>query len=376
MQAIIYRRYSTDEQSDGSAQTLEAQADRCQDFARAMGWIVTETLTDRAKSAFKREHLRPDAALGKFLIRLRAGEFASGTILIADNLSRLSRRPVSEAMAWVHEVNGFGIEIALADTREVFKPNPSLGDFLQASIKFAVAHQSSADKSDQTRRSKNKLWALAEIRSGAWTNLAGLLPSWLNRTPAGDGFVVDENKAATIRIIYEWSADGIGVNTIVNMLNVRPDLPPFGKPQDYKAGVPSFAHSLVEHKVDVLTTADSYTPSEGVSRDVKGLGMLRKSGLPFFFQPRDASSPLVHHQDSTFATMIGPKVSTPETMEASRLKRTSFGFSDASRPWNDKSPLRHDIVGPWHRVSASSVSTTPKRTVIMLNKMSAESISA
>lgn len=264
MQAIIYRRYSTDEQSDGSAQTLEAQADRCQDFARAMGWIVTETLTDRAKSAFKREHLRPDAALGKFLIRLRAGEFASGTILIADNLSRLSRRPVSEAMAWVHEVNGFGIEIALADTREVFKPNPSLGDFLQASIKFAVAHQSSADKSDQTRRSKNKLWALAEIRSGAWTNLAGLLPSWLNRTPAGDGFVVDKNKAATIRIIYEWSADGIGVNTIVNMLNVRPDLPPFGKPQDYKAGVPSWSRSTVRQILTSPIVEGDFRPKSGM----------------------------------------------------------------------------------------------------------------
>jgi DNA invertase Pin-like site-specific DNA recombinase len=264
MQAIAYRRYSSDEQGDGSAQTLEAQLERCQDFAAAQGWQITEVLTDFGLSAFKGEHLRPNADLGKFLRRLREGEFPRGTVLIADNLSRLSRRPVDEAMAWVNEVNGYGIKIALADTRDVFKPNPSLGDFLQTAIKFGVSHQSSADKSDQTRRSKNKLWSLAEARQGKWTNLAGLLPRWLQRNATCDGWIVDNDMAVTINQIYRWSADGIGVNTIVNMLNARPDLPPFGNPEDYRSGVPSWSRTTVRQYLMSAIVEGDFRPSTGM----------------------------------------------------------------------------------------------------------------
>ncbi|MFW2346402.1 MAG: recombinase family protein [Brevundimonas mediterranea] len=261
MEAIVYRRYSTDEQRDGSAQTLEAQLERCQDFAKARGWQITEILTDEGKSAYKGHHLLPDADLGKFVARLRQGEIARGTVLIADNLSRLSRRPVDEAMAWVHEVNGRGVEIALADTREVFKPNPSLGDFLQTAIKFGVSHQSSADKSDATRRSRNRLWKLAEAREGKWTTLAGLLPRWLERNKAKDGWITDDDMAETIRTIYRWSADGIGVNTIVNMLNARPDLPPFGQPKDYRNGIPAWTRSTVRQYLTSAIVEGDFRPA-------------------------------------------------------------------------------------------------------------------
>lgn len=264
MQGILYRRFSTDEQGDGSAQTLEAQGDRCRAFASSMGRHIVETLTDPGKSAFKGEHLHPDAALGGFLVRLRAGEFARGTMLIADNLSRLSRRPVDEAMAWVHEVTSYGVEIALADTRQVFKPGMSLGDFLQAAIQFGVSHEDSRRKSDMTKRSKTKLWELAEKREGKWTNLAGLLPTWLTRKPACNGFIVDKSKTGTIRIIYGWSADGIGVNTIVNMLNARPDLPPFGQPKDYRNGVPAWRRSTVRQILMSDIVEGDFRPKSGM----------------------------------------------------------------------------------------------------------------
>jgi DNA invertase Pin-like site-specific DNA recombinase len=264
MQAIVYRRYSSDEQGDGSAQTLEAQLERCQSFAESQGWTVVEVLTDEAKSAFKGDHLRPDADLGRFVARLRDGEFAKGTVLIADNISRLSRRPVDEAMAWVHEVNGRGVEIALADTREVFRSNPKLGDFLQTAIKFGVSHQASADKSDQTRRSKNKLWKMAEAREGKWTSLAGLLPRWLKRNKTKDGWIVDQDMADTIKQIYQWSADGIGVNTIVNMLNARPDLPPFGDPEDYKNGVPAWTRTTVRQYLTSPIVEGDFRPRTGM----------------------------------------------------------------------------------------------------------------
>lgn len=78
-EALIYRRFSTDEQEFGSSDTLARQLERCQDMAKAKGWTVTDVLTDKGRSAYKREHLLPDAELGKFMTRLRSGEFAKGT---------------------------------------------------------------------------------------------------------------------------------------------------------------------------------------------------------------------------------------------------------------------------------------------------------
>lgn len=104
--------------------------------------------------------------------------------------------------------------------------------------------------------------------------------------------------------------------------------------------------------------ADSDAPSERVLRDVKGLGMLRKSGLPFFFRRVTRSVRWSVITTPPFATMIGPKVSTPETMEASRLKRRPWD-QETCRDRNVKPPLRHDIDGAWNRVSADP--TTPRR---------------
>lgn len=262
MDAIIYRRFSSDEQEKGSSDTLARQQERCEALAVARGWKVAETITDRGLSAFRGEHLRPDAGLGQFLERLRRGDFPTGTVLIADNLSRLSRRPVDEAMAWIYEVTRAGVQIAIADTQEVFQANPSMGDFLATSIKAAFSHEDSRRKSDMTRASKARLWKMAERKEGRWTSLAGLLPSWLARTPAADGFVVDEDRAATVRTIYQLSADGIGVNTITNMLNEQ-GIPPLTKPKVYKTNEPKWGRSSVRQLLTSPIVEGDFRPKAG-----------------------------------------------------------------------------------------------------------------
>lgn len=199
-QALIYRRFSTDEQEFGSSDTLSRQLERCQDMAKAKAWTVTEVLTDKGRSAYKREHLLPDAELGKFMTRLRSGEFAKGTILIADNLSRLSRRPVDEALAWIYEINAAGITIALADKSEVHRANPDMAEIIARTLNLGAAHKSSQEKSEMTLLSKARLWKSAEARTGKWVNLANRPPSWLVRKPTLDGFDIIKERADVVRM--------------------------------------------------------------------------------------------------------------------------------------------------------------------------------
>lgn len=244
-QAYVYRRFSSDEQEKGSGQTLLRQQERCEAFAVEHGWTLAgEPLTDKGKSAFKGEHLFPDGELGKFVGRVMSGEIKRGSVLVAERLDRLSRRPVGEAMAWIHMMTNAGIVVAIADTRIVFDTNQDMGSFLNAAIQLGVGHDESRKKSDQTILAKRKLWKATETRTGPWTNLATKLPTWLTRNDARDGFIVDEDRARIVREIFTQSANGVGVNTITRFLN-EDGVPPFSQPTRYKNGPHRWGRSAV-----------------------------------------------------------------------------------------------------------------------------------
>ncbi|MDO1559793.1 recombinase family protein [Brevundimonas sp. 2R-24] len=259
--AVIYRRYSTDEQEHGSGDTLARQAERCSAMAEARGWTVVETLTDRGKSAFKGEHLR-DGELGAFEAKVRAGEVAPGTVLLVERLDRLSRRPVPEVMAWIHAMTTFGITVAVADVDEVYGASVDLGTFLTTAIRAATGHEESRKKSEQTLKARERLWRLAETKTGPWANLAGKIPGWLVRRPDASGFDVIEERAAIVREVYELSADGLGVITIANLLNQR-GLKPFAAPTVYEGRPYQWSRSGVRQLLTSTTVEGDFRPHSG-----------------------------------------------------------------------------------------------------------------
>lgn len=216
---VIYRRFSTDEQEHGDS--LTRQSRNCEAFANPREWTVSEVLTDKGRSAFKGEHLLPDAELGKFVARVESGEFPKGTILLAERLDRLSRRPVQEAMAWIHNLTSHGIQIAIADKGKVFTDKMSFEEFLGASLSLNTGNEESAKKSERIISAKLRMWDMAERREGKWTNLAGRPPLWLARNADANGWIIRADRAETIREVYAWSADGLGITKIVQRLNAR-----------------------------------------------------------------------------------------------------------------------------------------------------------
>lgn len=264
-QAYIYRRFSTDEQEFGAGDTLSRQKERCEAFALENGWVVTEIMADKGKSAFKGEHLYPDAELGGFVARVQRGEIPIGSVLMAERLDRLSRRPVAEAMAWIHTMTATGVKIAIADTRDVFGVDQDMGSFLATAIRVATGHEESRKKSEQTTLSKAKLWKMAEARTGKWANLANKIPSWLIRKPGCDGFDVDEKRAAVVRQIFQMSADGVGVNTITRHLN-EAGVSPFAKAIKYTSHLHQWGRSGVRQILISPNVEGDFRPANGAHR--------------------------------------------------------------------------------------------------------------
>lgn len=263
----IYRRFSTDEQEHGSAETLTRQRLACEAFIAENGWnTIGQPLTDKGKSAFKGEHLLPSAELGRFVERVEIGEISRGTVLVAERLDRLSRRPVEEAMAWIYKLTSAGILIAIADTRDVYGANPSMESFLSTAFRVATGHEESRKKSESTIKSKRILWDCAETRTGKWVSLANRPPSWLKRKPTLDGFDIIEDRADVVRLIYQMSADGVGVVTIAGHLNTQtPPVAPFANAIKKNSGKPHmWGRSSVRQILQTPNVEGDFRPISGV----------------------------------------------------------------------------------------------------------------
>jgi DNA invertase Pin-like site-specific DNA recombinase len=95
-----YIRFSTPEQAMGRSETRQLEAAR--DWARGKGLELDESLrlTDRGISSFRGTH-RKKGDPGRFLKKVESGEVPAGSILIVENVDRLSREGVLSTLKGV-----------------------------------------------------------------------------------------------------------------------------------------------------------------------------------------------------------------------------------------------------------------------------------
>ena len=109
--AYRYHRFSTPEQDTGTS--LERQRKATAKLCQEKEWEVAEVIEDKGLSAWKGDHLRV-GGLGKFTDRVAAGEIEPGSILVIENLDRLSREKLKKARRWIEDVNEAGVTVAVA----------------------------------------------------------------------------------------------------------------------------------------------------------------------------------------------------------------------------------------------------------------------
>ena len=116
MKAIIYARWSSLEQSKGSS--LERQMDICERFCLEQGWEVIDRLRDEGKSAYTGANLS-EGELGTLTKRVENDLLREPTVLVVEQLDRISRLPPGQVIAWIQKVVGHGLTIATANDRLV-----------------------------------------------------------------------------------------------------------------------------------------------------------------------------------------------------------------------------------------------------------------
>jgi len=216
---------STDAQLKGHS--LERQLDLAKAYAAQQGFTLVDDIRDIGLSAHDGSHVEK-GKFGQFLTALETGKIGKGTVLLVENLDRLSRQSPLQALQQLIGLVEYGIEIhTIFDgqvyTRESLNSNP--GQLFMSVGYMVKAHSESEDKSKRLkRRWKSNRDKVRE------RNLTSICPAWLRPNGSKVGFTLIPDRAEIISKIFDMCIDeGMGAFSIASFLNQN-SYPPFTDP--------------------------------------------------------------------------------------------------------------------------------------------------
>jgi DNA invertase Pin-like site-specific DNA recombinase len=213
-----YIRWSTPEQRQGDS--FRRQLERTRAYAAKQGMELDESLRDDGVSAFRGRNMRGGVnagALGRFLERVQAGDVEPGSVLVVEDLDRMSRQAPDRALSGFLAVIHAGVAVhTTIDNRTYAEGALDLPHLIGALLGFARANQESERKSDRLR----EVWE--EKRRNAGTRpMTGTGPSWLRLDRGANAWVVIPERAEVVRRIFADALAGKGLQRIAEELNTE-----------------------------------------------------------------------------------------------------------------------------------------------------------
>ena len=230
MDAVIYARWSSAEQGKGS--TLKRQEGDCRRYAASKGWNVVNLIVDDGVSAFRGQNML-EGGLSRFVEDVSAGKYSPGILLLVEKLDRLSRQDVRKVFAWLLSITELGVVVCtIEDGRMYDADNLDMVTMIDVAVKAGLNNLESKKKSDHV----GAAWAAKRERlaKGDRSVMTRRAPGWLTVEGEPPSFVVIEDRAATVRRIFEWTAAGLGKGLVARRLN-QEGVAPFGRADGWHA---------------------------------------------------------------------------------------------------------------------------------------------
>ena len=227
--AYSYTRFSSEKQRHGDSvrRQLEAAEEWCK--SEGGGLTLDTSLRDEGVPGYMGRNAKV-GALARFLKAIEEGMIAPGSVLVVENLDRLSRNEPLEGLDLLKTIIKAGVEIVtLHDHRRYTRENLSrdVVFLINALLILARGYEESDTKSKRLAASwKNKRRAAAEGRVFSswihpWLRVVGAKKSGA-RTDFSEAKIIPiEDRAETVRQIFAWAISGMGYETIVKELRTR-----------------------------------------------------------------------------------------------------------------------------------------------------------
>lgn len=259
-----YKRYSSPQQGDGDSIRRQTSLARAWCQRNGVRLDTGTTYEDRGKSAFRGKN-RETGVLRQFLGDVESGRIPRGSVLLIENMDRLSReRPV----VGVNLITG----ILLAGVR-IVQLAPDELELTEDSDLFALfrGQMSQARGHDE---SKTKSGRLAEVwgekKADARENLTvqtTRLPAWLEvvgrrregKHARGGEFRLVPGRAAVVKRIFDMACNGYGLSLIVNKLTAE-EVAPWGRGESWSK---AYVHKILSGRA----VLGDYQPRSGTEAD-------------------------------------------------------------------------------------------------------------
>jgi DNA invertase Pin-like site-specific DNA recombinase len=213
---ISYTRFSSRKQAKGVSYARQVEAAR--KWCEAHGYVLDENdkYEDLGVSAFSGKNAAA-GALSTLQKKLHSGEIERGTILIVEALDRITRQALPQAITLLMNLATSGLTVVtLSDGKEWDEEKmKDLGAFMMSVVTLYRGHQESEYKSKRVRD------AFKKHRQAGSQQVFGAAPGWLSRDDKHSPWVVDEEKAAVVRKVFELSAAGFGSKLIAKKANAE-----------------------------------------------------------------------------------------------------------------------------------------------------------
>jgi DNA invertase Pin-like site-specific DNA recombinase len=153
MKAYLYIRFSSKKQKDGNS--IARQTEFANTWALKNKIAIEATITDEGVSAFRGKN-KTTGALSVFLAACMAGSIPRGSILIVENLDRISREHPLDAMPLMRDIiRTYGIRIVTMHPEyEYNNDNLDMIGYILMVIETARGNSESATK----RKRSNDNW--------------------------------------------------------------------------------------------------------------------------------------------------------------------------------------------------------------------------
>ena len=244
--AHSYTRLSTEKQISGHGKQRQEEA--IQRVCDEMGWILSDkTYSDLGVSGWHGSNLGEKGALYAFIEAVRSGEIIPGSVLIVENVDRLSRQDIDKSVRLLMDILDLGIKVyTLADNKLYTSDSENkFMDFMVWMLTAQRAHEESEMKSSRVRAAKAKNKEL--MREGKIVTRK--CPSWLKVSDDMTHFIEIKEISVVVQRVFTMYAEGWGLKPLALQLNSE-GIKYWGKSPDWTGGK---VRNLIKNKAVIGT---------------------------------------------------------------------------------------------------------------------------
>jgi DNA invertase Pin-like site-specific DNA recombinase len=252
-QAYLYGRWSTLEQAKGS--TLDRQLRNGTAFAEAKGLPIIETIIDEGRSAYTGANITT-GNLGMFAKRVLSGAIDGAmTVLIVEELDRLSRQDALTMLAWLTPLLNTGLSIAVTQTGQIISREmmtTDVGGFMMLIVSQFGNNAESKKKAERV----GAAWAKKrnDLRSGQSVVKNHRHPQWI--VIQEGRYRLHRLRARMVREVFALNLAGYGKGHIAKLFNERaltnPDYAPWTSTKRVRSHWDATRIGRILHDISVI----------------------------------------------------------------------------------------------------------------------------